>query len=96
MGHSFEELSSRVLAAAFDVHRALGSGFLERIYQKAMEVTLSHRDITFERQKEIHVFFEDVDVGMHRLDLVVADQIILELKAVKEFEDIHSPSSGRI
>jgi GxxExxY protein len=89
MSHQFEELSSRILAAAIDVHKALGPGFLESIYQKAMEVALNHRDIAFERQKEIHVFFEDVDVGLHRLDLVVTNQIILELKAVKDFEDIH-------
>jgi GxxExxY protein len=89
MGHQFEELSSRVLAAAIDVHKTLGPGFLESIYQNAMEVALIHRHIPFERQKAIHVFFEEVDVGLHRLDLVVAEQIILELKAIKALEDIH-------
>lgn len=89
MGHDFEELSGRILAAAVEVHKALGPGFLESIYQKAMEVALEHRGIAFEGQKEIHVFFEGVDVGLHRLDLIVAGQIILELKAVKAFEDIH-------
>jgi GxxExxY protein len=89
MAHQFEELSSRILAAAIDVHKALGPEFLESIYQKAMEVAVAHRGIAFERQKPIHVFFEEVDVGLHLLDLVVADEIIVELKAVKAFEDIH-------
>jgi GxxExxY protein len=89
MAHDFEALSGRVLAAALDVHKALGPGFLESIYQKAMEVALEHRGIVFERQKEIHVFFEQVDVGMQRLDLMVEGQIILELKAIKDFEDVH-------
>jgi GxxExxY protein len=89
MGHNFEELSGRVLAAAVDVHKALGPGFLEAIYQRAMEVALEHRNIVFERQKEIHVFFEEVDVGLQRLDLVVEQTLILELKAIKVFEDIH-------
>ena len=89
MGHSFEELSGRVLAAAVDVHKALGPGFLESIYQGAMEVALEHRHIVFERQKEIHVFFEGVDVGLHRLDLVIEQTLILELKAIKAFEDVH-------
>ena len=89
MGHEFEELSGRILAAAVDVHKALGPGFLESVYQRAMEVAFEHRGIVFERQKEIHVFFEEVDVGLHRLDLVVADRIVVELKAVKAFEDIH-------
>jgi GxxExxY protein len=89
MGHQFEELSGQILAAAVDLHKGLGPGFVEPIYQKAMEVALTHRGITFERQKELHVFFEGVDVGVQRLDLVVADQIILELKAVMELIDVH-------
>jgi len=72
-----------------DVHKALGPGFLESIYQRAMEVALHHRGIPFERQKEIHVFFEGEDLGLQKLDLVVAGEIILELKAVKALEDVH-------
>jgi len=69
--------------------KPLGRVFLESVYQKAMEVALAHREIPFERQKEIHVFFEGVDVGLHRLDLIAAGEIILELKAVKALEEIH-------
>jgi GxxExxY protein len=89
MGHRFEELSNRALGAAVEVHKALGPGFLESLYQRAMEVALEHRGSSFERQKEIHVVFEEVDVGFHRLDLVVESEIVLELKAVKALEDIH-------
>ena len=88
MGHQFEELSGRILEAAVDVHKNLGPGFVEPIYQKAMEVSLQHRGIPYERQKEIHVCYEGVDVGTQRLDLVVDSQIIVELKAVKGLEDI--------
>jgi GxxExxY protein len=62
---------------------------VEPIYQRAMEVALQHRDISFQRQKEVELFFEGEYLGFHKLDLVVADEIILELKAVKAFEDIH-------
>ncbi len=89
MGHQFEELSSRILGAAVEVHKALGPGFLESIYQRAMEVALDHRGIRFQRQKEVHVYFEGVDLGVQRLDLVAEEQVILELKAVKALEDIH-------
>jgi GxxExxY protein len=89
MGHEFEALSGKILDAAVAVHKALGPGFLESVYQKAMEVALRHRNLTFEDQKEIHIFFEEVEVGLHRLDLIVAGEIIVELKAVKAFEDIH-------
>ena len=89
MGHEFEALSGKILVAALAVHKALGPGFLESVYQKAMEVALRHRGILFDNHKDIHIFFEDEDVGLHRLDLVVEQQIVVELKAVKEFEDIH-------
>ena len=89
MGHEFEELSGRILGAAVEVHKGIGPGFLESIYQGAMEITLEHRGIRFQRQKEVHVYIEGVDLGVQRLDLVVEEQVILELKAVKAFEDIH-------
>ena len=89
MAHQFEELSGRILAAAIDVHKALGPGFIEPIYQKAVEVALEHRGIPFESQKHIHVYFEEVDLGLQKIDLIVAGQIILELKAVKDLAEIH-------
>jgi GxxExxY protein len=92
MSHQFEELSSRFLAAAVDVHKALGPGFLESIYQKAMEVALEHRGISFSRQAEVMVYFEEVPVGLQRLDLVVDAQIIVELKAIKASRIFISPS----
>ena len=89
MGHDFEALSGRILEAAVEVHKALGPGFLESVYQKAMEVALRHRTIAHEQQKEIRIVFENEEVGLHRLDLVVGNEIIVELKAVKALEDIH-------
>ena len=89
MGHEFEALSGKILEGAVAVHKALGPGFLETVYQKAMEVALRHRGIAYDQQKEIHIFFEEEEVGLHRLDLVVEGQITLELKAVKALEDIH-------
>ena len=89
MGHDFEALSGKILEAAVAVHKALGPGFLESVYQKAMEVALRHRELAVQEQKEIHIFFEEEDVGVHRLDLVVGDEIIVELKAVKALEEIH-------
>ena len=88
MGHEFEELSGRILEAAVAVHKELGPGFLESVYQKAMEIGLRHRGIAFERQMGIHIFFENEEAGFHRIDLVVEKQIIVELKAVKELADI--------
>jgi GxxExxY protein len=89
MGHEFEALSGRILEAAVAVHKALGPGFLESVYQRAMEVALRHRSLPYQQQKEIHIYFEEEDVGTHKLDLVVCDEIVVELKAVKALDDIH-------
>lgn len=89
MGHEFEALSGKILDAAVAVHKALGPGFLESVYQKAMEVALGHRSIAYQRQKEIRIVFEEEEVGLHKLDLIVGDEIIVELKAVRTLEEIH-------
>jgi GxxExxY protein len=89
MGHQFEALSGEILEAAVAVHKALGPGFLESIYQKALAVALRHRNISFNEQKEVLIYFEEESVGLHKLDLLVAEEIIVELKAVKALEDIH-------
>lgn len=89
MGHEFEVLSGQILEAAIHVHRQLGPGFLESIYENAMKVALRKREILFEVQKDVPVFYEGEEVGLHRLDLLVCGQIIVELKAIKALEDIH-------
>jgi GxxExxY protein len=89
MGHEFEALSGRILEAAVEVHRALGPGFLESVYENALVVAFSHRGIRFDKQHEVRVSFEGQEVGLHRLDLLVEGQIVVEIKAVKALEDIH-------
>jgi GxxExxY protein len=89
VGHEFGPSSSRVIEAAIAVHIKFGPGFLESVYQKAIAVALRHRNIRFQEQKEVHFIFEDEDVGLHRLDLIVDDRIVVELKAVKCLEGIH-------
>lgn len=89
MGHEFEALSGRILEAAVDVHKQLGPGFLESIYEQATRVALRQRQIPFEFQKEVAIRYAGEDVGVHRLDLVVQNEIVVELKAIKALEDVH-------
>ena len=89
MGFEFDELSSRVIAAAIEVHKRLGPGFLESVYEQALRLELSDRGIPFEPQKEIEVLYGGRQVGTHILDLLVANTLVVELKAVKSLEDIH-------
>ncbi|HEX3870916.1 MAG TPA: GxxExxY protein [Pirellulales bacterium] len=89
MGYEFDALSGRVIEAAIEVHKALGPGFLESIYESAMRVALRHREIAFESQYCINIAFEGEQVGTHRLDLMVEKQLVIELKAIKDLDDIH-------
>jgi len=82
-----KELSGRVIEAAIAVHQALGPGFIESVYEKALCVELAARGIAFEQQKSIRVQHRGVDVGEHRLDVLVEGTLLVELKAVKEIED---------
>jgi len=71
----FDALSGKVISAALKVHRELGPGFLESIYHAALLVQLRHDGLNCNNEKEVHVSYAGVDVGVHRLDLVVNDQI---------------------
>lgn len=84
-----QPLTHEILGAAIDVHRSLGPGFLEVIYAKALEVELASRRIPFERELSVPVFYRGVEVGRHRIDLLVARTIVVELKAIRALENVH-------
>ena len=77
-------LTGRIIGAAVTVHRELGPGFLESVYESALAVELRLQDIPFARQVSFPILYKDRRVGEHRLDLVVHKRVILELKAVSE------------
>jgi GxxExxY protein len=84
------KLSSKVIGAAIEVHKALGPGLLELVYEECISHELSLRDISFERQKPLSVFYKGkkLDCG-YRLDIVVENAMILELKSCEKIEPIH-------
>jgi GxxExxY protein len=83
-----EQIATAVIGAAIEVHRHLGPGFLERIYQEALCLELKARDIPFERERTINVVYRDVAIGGQRIDMVVGGRVIVELKAVSRVEPI--------
>ncbi len=82
-------LSEQVIGAAIEVHRELGPGFLESVYEEALCCELTTRKIAFGRQVVVAVNYKGVMVGENRLDLLVDKRLIVELKAVEEIEPIH-------
>jgi len=85
-----KELTGKVISCAIEVRKKLGPGFLESIYQIALPMELVKQKLKVETQKVIKICYDGKEIGMHRLDLVVEGQIIVELKTVKDFDDSHT------
>ena len=89
MGLDHEGLTGSVIGAAIEVHKTLGPGFLESVYENALALEMQARGIAFERQLAVPIRYRGSEVGLHRLDLVVAGLLVVELKAVKALEHVH-------
>ncbi len=89
MGLEYEELTGTIIGAAIKVHRTLGPGYLESVYENALSIELRARAVRFQRQLVVPVVYEGVVVGLHRLDLLVAGVVVVELKATRALEDVH-------
>jgi len=82
-------LTEQVIGAGIEVHKALGPGFTERIYAKALQHELKARKVSFATEQTIRVKYKEHALGQHRLDLMVADTLVVELKAVYEVNNFH-------
>ncbi|MFH1907137.1 MAG: GxxExxY protein [Chloroflexota bacterium] len=85
----FKELSYAIVGAAMEVHRLLGPGFLETVYQAALAHELTLRRIPFEQQVKLPVYYKSILIGEYIADFVIDGKIILEIKAVTELHDAH-------
>jgi GxxExxY protein len=84
-----EEIAHRVIGAAIEVHRVLGPGFLEGVYQRALHHELIRSGLQVEREKELLVRYKDIEIAGQRLDLLVGRRVIVELKAVESLCSLH-------
>jgi GxxExxY protein len=89
MALEHEALTEQIIGAAIEVHRRLGPGFLESVYEKALIIELRKRGLAVQHQIKVTVTYDGKEVGHHRLDLLVEDTIVVDLKAIKNLEDIH-------
>jgi GxxExxY protein len=85
----FGDLTKKIIEIAIKVHKKLGPGFIEAIYEKAMTIELKKSGINFTKQSEINVNYEGSLLGRQRVDFMIEDKLILELKAVSELNFIH-------
>jgi GxxExxY protein len=89
LSDELEDLIHRTIGCCITVHRALGPGLLERVYTAAVRLELEAEGIAFEKEKRYPVYYRDRLLCEHRIDLVVANQLVLEIKAVEQLASVH-------
>ena len=84
-----EDITSNIIGASIQVHKILKNGFQELIYQRALEVEMKERKILFEREKEMFILYKNINIGNRRVDFLIENKILLEIKAIEKLENVH-------
>ncbi len=85
----YEELTHKIIGCAMEVHKHLGNGFQEVVYQRALAIEMQLQNINFSREHEMPLQYKGYDIGTRRVDFFVENKIMVELKAVIQLEDVH-------
>lgn len=83
------ELTGKIIGCAMEVHRILGNGFQEVIYQRALAIEMANNNISFSREHEMDILYKGERIGQRRVDFFVEGKVMVELKAVIQLEDVH-------
>ena len=84
-----DDLTYKIIGCAMKVHSVLGNGFQEVIYQRALAIEMTKQGLMFERELEMPLFYDNQSIGSRRVDFLVANEVMVELKAVIKLEDVH-------
>lgn len=84
-----EDLTRKIIGAAMEVHKHLGNGFQEVVYQRALSIEMHLQNIEHEREKEMSLSYKGYDIGTRRVDFFVEEKIMVEIKALINLEDVH-------
>ena len=94
--YKYSELTGKIIGCSMEVHKMLGNGFQEVIYQRALEEEFIIQRVSFLREFEMRIFYKEKMVGIRRVDFLVGNTISLEIKAVVKLEDVHLNSSHQL
>ena len=83
------ELTGKIIGCAMEVHRILGNGFQEVIYQRALAIEMANQGLEFSREHEMEINYKGEHIGLRRVDFFVEGKIMVELKAIIQMEDVH-------
>jgi len=87
--YKHSDITAKIIGSAMRVHSELGNGFQEVIYQRALAIDLGDTELKFVREVEMPVHYKEVRIGTRRVDFLVEDKILVELKAIINLEDVH-------
>ncbi len=87
--YKYSDITAKIIGCAMEVHKILGNGFQEVIYQKALEMEFVLLGIPFLREFEMPIFYKKKQIGTRRVDFLVAGVVSVELKAITQLEDVH-------
>jgi GxxExxY protein len=87
--YKYSELTGKIIGCAMRVHSALGNGFQEVIYQRALEIEMADEGISFSREHEMPIYYKQQHIGTRRVDFLVEGIVSVELKAITKLEDVH-------
>jgi GxxExxY protein len=87
--YKHSELTAKIIGCAIEVHKKLGNGFQEVIYQRALEIEMCLMNISFNREFDMPIFYKGEQIGTRRVDFLVENIISVELKAISQIEDVH-------
>jgi len=87
--YKYSALTGKIIGCAMTVHKTLGNGFQEMIYQRALEIEMNREGLNFSREHEMPIFYRNKQIGTRRVDFLVESVISVELKAVTKLEDVH-------
>lgn len=87
--YKYSDLTSKIIGLAMEVHRQLGNGFQEVIYQRALEIEFRNNGILFSREHEMPVYYKEQQIGLRRVDFLVENTLSVELKAIIDLQEVH-------
>jgi GxxExxY protein len=87
--YKYSDITGKVIGCAMEVHRYLGNGFQEVIYQRALALELQQQELSFSREHEMQIKYKGFDIGTRRVDFFVEEKVMVEIKAVIQLEDVH-------
>ena len=87
--YKYSDLTSRIIGCAMEVHKTIGNGFQEVVYQRSLAIEFELQKIGFARELEMQLFYKGVEVGSRRVDFLVEDKVMVEIKALIQLEDVH-------